>query len=137
MGELRPGVEICRQEPISLDTYSGKIHVEWDPQGAVSPLGQLPFFIEFLKVSGLYDHFITRCPLTYSSPNAPGVRDVMGTLLLSILAGHHRYAHISAIRFDGVNPGLLGMEKVVSEDAARRAMKSIEEDAGVSWLDDQ
>ena len=137
MGELRSGVEICRQEPISLDTFGGKVHVEWDPQGAVSPLGQLPFFIEFLKVSGLYDNFIATCPLAYSSPNAPGVRDVMGTLLLSILAGHHRYAHISAIRFDGVNPGLLGMEKVVSEDAARRAMKSIEEDAGVSWLDDQ
>ena len=29
------------------------------------------------------------------------------------------------------------MEKVVSEDAARRAMKSIEENAGVLWLDDQ
>lgn len=72
--------------------------------------------------------------MQYSSPNAPSVRDVMGTLLLSILAGHHRYAHISTIRFAGVNPGLLGMEKVVSEDAARRAMKAIEENAGVSWL---
>ena len=137
MGELKKGVERGNPAPVSLDTFAGKVHVEWDPQGAVSPLGQLPFFIEFLKVSGLYDHFIATCPLTYSSPNAPGVRDVMGTLLLSILAGHHRYAHISAIRFDGVNPGLLGMEKVVSEDAARRALKSIEEDAGVSWLDDQ
>ena len=137
MGELKKGVERGNPAPVSLDTFAGKVHVEWDPQGAVSPLGQLPFFIEFLKVSGLYDHFIATCPLTYSSPNAPGVRDVMGTLLLSILAGHHRYAHISAIRFDGVNPGLLGMEKVVSEDAARRALKSIEEDAGVSWLDNQ
>jgi hypothetical protein len=58
----------------------------------------------------------------------------MGTLLLSILAGHHCYAHISPIRFDGVNRGLLRMEKVVSEDAARRALKAIEDDAGISWL---
>jgi hypothetical protein len=137
MGELRSVGEICRQAPISLDTFGGKVHVEWDPQGAVSPLGQLPFFIEFLKVSGLYDDFIEKCPLVYTSPNAPKVSDVMGTLLLSILAGHHRYAHISAIRFDGVNPGLLGMEKVVSEDAARRAMKAMDEESGVSWLDDQ
>ena len=137
MGEVQKGCEMINQGPISLDTYSGKVHVEWDPEGAVSPLGQLPFFIEYLKVSGLYDNFIEKCPLQYSSPNAPGIRDVMGTLLLSILSGHHRYAHISAIRFDGVNPGLLGMEKVVSEDAARRALKSIEENAGVSWLDDQ
>lgn len=137
MGELREGIERGNQEPMSLDTFGGKVHVEWDPQGAVSPFGQLPFFIEFLKVSGLYDNFIEKCPLAYSSPNAPGVRDVMGTLLLSILAGHHRYAHISTIRFDGVNPGLLGMEKVVSEDAARRAMKAMDEEAGVFWLDDQ
>jgi len=137
MGEVQKGREIINHEPISLETYGGKVHVEWDPEGAVSPLGQLPFFIEFLKVSGLYDDFMKTCPLQYSSPNAPSVRDVLGTLLLSILAGHHRYAHISAIRFDGVNPGLLGMEKVVSEDAARRAMKAIDENAGVSWLDDQ
>ncbi len=134
MGEELKGAELVKQEPISLDTYGGKVHVEWDPQGAVSPLGQLPFFIEFLKVSGLYDNFIATCPLSYSSPNAPHVRDVMGTLLLSILAGHHRYAHISTIRFDGVNPGLLGMEKVISEDAARRAMQALDEEAGVSWL---
>ena len=89
-------------EQFDVVLESDHIHVEWDPEGAVSPLGQLPFFIEYLKVSGLYDNFIEKCPLQYSSPNAPGIRDVMGTLLLSILSGHHRYAHISAIRFDGV-----------------------------------
>lgn len=137
MGEIIERDVRCNEEPVTLDTFGGKVHVSWDPQGAVSPMGQLPFFIEFLKVSGLYDNFIKACPLQYSSPNAPNIRDVLGTVLLSILAGHNRYAHISGIRFDGVNPGLLGMEKVVSEDAARRAMKAIEEDAGVSWLDAQ
>ena len=100
-------------------------------------MGQLPFFIEFLKVSGLYEHYIKSCPLTYTSPNAPHVKDVLGTLLLSILAGHHRYSHISAIRFDGVNPELLGMRKVVSEDAVRRAMKGIDDQAGTDWLDSE
>jgi hypothetical protein len=37
-----------------------------------------------------------------------------------MLAGHRRYAHISALRFDGVLPELLGMTKVVSEDSVRR-----------------
>ena len=54
-----------------------------------------------------------------------------------ILAGHHRYAHISAIRMDGVNPALLGMERVLSEDAVRRALKRIDEKAGVVWLERQ
>ena len=41
----------------------GRIHVEWDPAAAVTPLGQLPFFIEFLKVSGLFDAWVADCPL--------------------------------------------------------------------------
>jgi len=124
-------------ERIGIDTYAGKIHVEWDPDAAVTPLGQLPFFIEFLKVSGLFDEFVDECPLEYKSHNAPDKRDVIGTLMLSILAGHKRYAHITAIRSDGVNPELLGIKKIISEDAARRALSQIEERSGIYWLDRQ
>ncbi len=41
--------------PISVDTFGDRVHVEWDQQAAVTPLGQLPFFTEFLQVSGLFD----------------------------------------------------------------------------------
>ena len=71
----------------------------------MSSLGQMPFFIEFLKTSGLLENWVKDGPLPYSSPNAPQIRDVLGTILLSVLAGHWRYAHISALRGDGVNPG--------------------------------
>jgi len=54
--------------------------------------------------------------------------------VLSILAGHWRYAHITAVRGDGVNPGLLGMERVVSEDAVRRALKKMPETDAEVWL---
>ena len=49
------------------------------------------------------------CPLHYTSPNAPKKRDVLGTAMLSMLAGHKRYAHIAALRGDGVLPELLDM----------------------------
>jgi hypothetical protein len=144
MGEAKQAVVNVQQAvasvlstPVAVDTFGGKLHVEWDPAAAVTPLGQLPFFIEFLKVSGLFERFVQGCPLEYSSPNAPNKRDVLGTLMLSILAGHHRYAHISSIRMDGVNPGLLGMERVLSEDSARRALKRIEEEPGIEWLEQQ
>ena len=42
---------------------------------------------------------------------------------MSVLATQWRYAHISGLRGDGVNPELLGMRKVMSEDSARRAFK--------------
>ena len=47
------------------------------------------------------------CPLAYTSPNAPEKRDVLGTTMFSVLAGHKRYAHITALRGDGVLPELL------------------------------
>lgn len=120
--------------PLPVDTYGGRIHVEWDPQAAVTPLGQLPFFIEFLKTSDLFVPWVRECPLTYRSPNAPQPIDVLGTLFLSILSGHRRYAHITTIRTDGVNPALLGMSKVCSEDAVRRALGTLDATASTQWL---
>jgi hypothetical protein len=75
------------------------------------------------------------CPLEYKSNNASGKREVLVTLFLSILAGHHRYAHITAIRQDGINPALFGVSQLVSEDTARRALVKIEESAGIEWLE--
>jgi len=84
------------------------VQIRWVADGAVSTLGLLPYFTEFLKTSGLFEAFVADCPLEYASSNAPHKRDVLGTILLSVLAGHNRYAHISSIRNDGVNPELLG-----------------------------
>lgn len=121
--------------PVAVDTFGGRVHVEWDPQAPVTPLGQLPFFIEYLRLGGLFDPWVADCPRRSTSPNAPKVRDVLGTLLLSVLAGHRRYAHITSLRCDGVNPALLGMTKVVSEDAVRRALAKIDAAAGLAWLE--
>lgn len=135
MGEAKRKAMVGSRQSIALDTFGGRIHVEWDPAAAVTPLGQLPFFIEFLKVSGLFDAWVADCPLAYTSNNASDKRAVLATFLLSILAGHHRYAHITAIRHDGIHPDLLGVAQLVSEDAARRALARMEESSGVAWLD--
>jgi len=135
MGEAKRKALARQKETVALDTFGGRIHVEWDPNAAVTPLGQLPFFIEFLKVSGLFEAWVDDCPLSYQSNNASAKREVLATFLLSILAGHSRYAHITAIREDGIHPELLGVKQLVSEDAARRALKKIDETAGITWLD--
>ena len=68
------------------------------------------------------------CPLVYASPNAPSKRNVLGTLLLSILAGHKRYAHVNGIRCDEVSPSLLGMDSVISNDSLSRGLRAIPEE---------
>jgi Transposase DDE domain group 1 len=133
MGE-QPGGEASASPEVAVQTYAGTVHVEWDGGAPVTPLGQLPFFIGYLKEGGLFDGWVADCPLHLVSPNAPSKRDVLGTLLLSVLAGHWRYAHITTVRGDKVNPPLLGLRKVVCEDSVRRSLAKIEAGAGVAWL---
>jgi hypothetical protein len=121
-------------EAMVVDTLGGRVRVSWDKDSPATPYGQLVFFTEFLEVSGLFDAWVEDCPLIYKSPNAPKKRNVLGTWCLSILAGHHRYAHVTALRSDGVSPQILGMSKIVSEDALRRGLAKIPEAEGTEWM---
>jgi hypothetical protein len=110
------------------------MHVRWDEGAAATPNGQLVFFAEFLAATGVFERWVSSCPLSYRSGNAPDKRDVLGTLMLGLLAGHRRYAHITALRGDAVAAQALGMAKVVSEDALRRALERIDEAASAAWM---
>src|SRR5208283_5939119 len=134
LGGEQPSVELADDEPVAADTFAGRVHLEWEPAAPVTTMGQLAFFIEYLKQGGLFDGWVAGCPLHLTSPNAPAKRDVLGTVLLSVLAGHWRYAHITALRADNVLSELVGMSRVLSEDAVRRGLDKIEEVAGMAWL---
>lgn len=118
-----------------IQSVGGRVQIRWEADSAATPMGQLAYFIEFLNLSGLWSRWIESCPLAYPSPNAPGKAEVLGTGMLLILSGHRRYAHVTGIRCDGVNPGLLGMRKVISEDALRNALKHLAQSDGADWLE--
>ena len=110
---------------LRVATPGGVFQVRWDENASASALGQLAFFGEFLDVSGLFERWVESCPLEYTSPNAPAVRDVLGTWLLSILDGQRRYAHINGLRGDAVAPQILGMTRIISDESLRRALKAL------------
>jgi hypothetical protein len=118
---------------LPVDTGGGRYHVEWDDSAPVTPLGQLVFFAQFLHVGGRWEDFCKEAPFGFTSPNAPTHKDVLGSLAFSILCGHTRYAHVNALRFDAVNPAMLGMKKVVSEDSARRNLKKFDQMEARKW----
>jgi hypothetical protein len=120
-------------EPLVIETEGGRYQVQWDDSAPATPYGQLVFFAQFLKAGGLFSRLCTDAPFAFKSNNAPQRVDVLGTLVLSILAGHHRYAHIGALRFDQVSPSILGMSKVISEDSARRSLQKLEQLGARSW----
>ena len=90
--------------------------VRWDERGSATALGQMAFFAEYLEATGLFERWRGSCPLSYTSPNAPELVDVLGTWMLSILDGHCRYAHVGALRGDGVAPSILGMKEVAAQN---------------------
>ncbi len=95
-GEQPPVEDKGPPQGVRRGGFAGPVQVEWDTGTALTPLGQLPFFIDFLKAAGRFDARVADCPLRYTSPNAPNKRDVLGTAMLSMLSGHKRYAHIAA-----------------------------------------
>lgn len=107
---------------LRVTTPGGRFQVRWDENGSATALGQLAFFAEFLEVSGLFERWVASAPMAYTSPNAPEVRDVLGTWMLSILDGQRRYAHVTGLRGDAVAPQILGMTKIVSDESLRRGL---------------
>ena len=62
-GELEISLKKREIAGLIADTFDGKIHIEWDPQAQVTPLGQLPFFIQYLKVGHLFEPWGRRLPI--------------------------------------------------------------------------
>ena len=117
----------------------GAYEVAWDTAAAVTPMGSLVYFGQYLSAGGLLDGLVADCPLSYRSGNAPGKREVIGTTVLAILNGQTRYAHINALRQDRVSAEVLNVKKIVSELVAPE--KQLDETSvafallgGMNWL---
>ena len=48
---------------VVVDTFAGSVRVEFDHEAAFTPLGQLPFFIDFLAEPDRHREAITSRPL--------------------------------------------------------------------------
>jgi hypothetical protein len=138
MGESRqPGktaLATATSEAMVVDTLGGRMRVRWDGQAQATPHGQLVFFAEFLATAGVFDRWVEDCPLSYSSPNGSAKADVLGTLMLGILAGGKRYAHLARVHGDAVASRALGLSGLVSEDSVRRALTAIDAGAAERWM---
>lgn len=139
LGESPSSPAPGQNDTFAVATPGGIFHVTYDTEAEVSHLGGVVPFAQFLQASGLFSGWVADAPLSYASNRALDVRDILGSQLLSMISGHYRFAHITALRGDSVTPQLLGMKQVASEDAVRRAMLRLVKDAAdrersMSWL---
>ncbi|MBA3709082.1 MAG: transposase [Planctomycetes bacterium] len=126
-GERLPIADTGHNDTFPIEVGGGVFHVRFDADVQVSALGGVVPFAQFLKASGLFDEWVAEAPLVPGGNRAHAPQDVLGTMLLSSLNGHYRFAHVTALRGDTVVPAVLGMTTAVSEDAVRRAMKKMVE----------
>ncbi len=126
------------EETMKCETDGGTVHVDWDDDSPSTPFGQFVFFAHFLKSANLFDEWVNDCPIKQNIKNVNSRRKVitnlLGSYLLSTLAGHSSYAHVTSIRNDKVNPSLLGMTKIYSEDSVRRSFQNEEHIPVENWL---
>jgi len=130
-------MELKTREPLiqgSMKTHSGTLHWDFSEHTPVTLHGHLPFFAQFLETGNLFSDWVEDAPLAYASNNAPKPKDVLGTILLSVLSGHKRYCHSSALYGDQVAPALLGLSKIVSHDSLSRGLKKMDADLAEDWL---
>ena len=134
MKDYTPTEAFLPTQTFDIPAFGGKLNVSWNPESQVTQWGGLAYFVSYLKTSGLFDRLVEDAPFHYTSPNAPDVRDVVGTTVLAIICGFTRYVHINRLRNDTVLATLLGLKKIVSEDSVRRALKAADEQELSTWL---
>ena len=45
-------------EEMRVSTPGGVFHIRWDDRGGATAMGQLPFFAEYLKATGLFEDWV-------------------------------------------------------------------------------
>lgn len=121
-------------QTFNIPVFGGQLDVNWNSNAQVTQWGGLAYFISYLKTSGQFNRLVEDAPFHYTSPNAPDVRDVVGTIVLAIICGFTRYVHINRLRNDAVLAALLDLERIVCEDSVRRALKAADEQELNAWL---
>ena len=49
IGERDLVEQTASKKPMALDSFGGRVHARWSPDEAVTPLGQLPFFGNYMR----------------------------------------------------------------------------------------
>jgi hypothetical protein len=95
--------------------------VEWDQSVLATDSGGMVYFAQFLSEGHVFREWVDACPLRYTSNNAPEKAAVLATVVVGVVKGAWRYAHMGTVRHDRLLAGILNVPGLVSEDAVRRA----------------
>lgn len=123
--------QLVRRNTEEGKTVQWKITALWgrkkvelcETQRAVTPLGGLVVFFEFLRRIGYCEVVRQHLPFSLRSPNAIDPVKTSRPFLLSVVAGARRFAHTSLLRAHTALQALLGISRFPIDDAVRNLFK--------------
>ena len=90
---------------------------------AITPVGGLTVFFEFLRKIGYAEQVKGALPFRLTSPNAIDPVETYTAFLMAVLAGARRFAHAGLLRADRALQAVVGMKRFPSDDTLRNLFK--------------
>ena len=117
-----------------IETLGGEYTLKWDDETQMSVNAHAALLSQFAKAGGFFDRLVETCPMRLTSNNAPGVRDLIATVMVSMVNGATRFRHFDRLHGDVATAALFGVERFMSCDSVRRNFASIPEGKALPWV---
>ena len=117
----------------TIETLGGDYALKWDDETQMSVNAHAALLSQFAKAGGFFDRLVNTCPMKLKSNNAPEVRDLIATVMVSMVNGATRFRHFDRLHGDTATAELFGIERFMSCDSVRRNFASIPEDKALPW----
>ena len=118
----------------TISTLGGDYALKWDDETQMGVNAHAALLSQFAKAGGFLDHLVETCPMRLTSNNAPEVRDLIATVMVSMVNGATRFRHFDRLRGDAASAELFGVGRFMSCDSVRRNFASIPAEEALPWV---
>ena len=98
MGKYSTKQAECVQK---IETLGGDYALKWDDETQMGVNAHAALLSQFAKAGGFFDRLVETCPMRLTSNNAPEVRDLIATVMVSMVNGATRFRHFDRLHGDG------------------------------------
>ena len=117
-----------------IETLGGGYALKWDDETQMGLNAHAALLSQFAKAGGFLDRLVETCPIRLTGNNAPEVRDLIATVMVSMVNGATRFRHFDRLRGDTATAELFGVGRFMSCDSVRRNFASMPKTEALPWV---
>ena len=88
-----------------ISTPGGDYALKWDDETQMSVNAHAALLSQFAKAGGFFDRLVETCPMRLTSNNAPEMRDLIATVMVSMVNGATRFTQLDIPGLELVEAG--------------------------------